>query len=269
MSNLANDEAPQTNQLSPEDAAAAAAAGINMAPAPEAPQGSPERPEHIPEKFWDAEKGEVRVEAMAKSYAELEKGGKPKDDAEPEVKPEVTPDEEAAREAVESTGLDFDAMSAEFAESGELSEATMKALEDGGIPKAVVDQYIAGVQATAATMRSSIMDAAGGEEGYQSLISWASGSDNVSEAEAKAFNDAVNSGNADQARMAIAGMAARQKADEGSDPNRVVGGKTPAGSADVYTSNAQVTADMNNAKYASDPAYRQRVLDKLARSPNV
>lgn len=32
-----------------------------------------QRPEHVPEKFWDAEKGEIRVDGMAKSYAELER----------------------------------------------------------------------------------------------------------------------------------------------------------------------------------------------------
>jgi len=31
------------------------------------------RPEHVPEKFWDAEKGEIRTEAALKSYGELEK----------------------------------------------------------------------------------------------------------------------------------------------------------------------------------------------------
>lgn len=34
---------------------------------------SPERPDYIPEKFWDAEKGEVRIDGLAKSYTELEK----------------------------------------------------------------------------------------------------------------------------------------------------------------------------------------------------
>ena len=33
----------------------------------------PERPEHIPEKFWNAETGEVKTEDLAKSYINLEK----------------------------------------------------------------------------------------------------------------------------------------------------------------------------------------------------
>lgn len=43
-----------------------------------AESGKPQRPAHIPEKFWDAEKGVVRVDEMARSYVELESGkGKP------------------------------------------------------------------------------------------------------------------------------------------------------------------------------------------------
>lgn len=39
--------------------------------APETP-AKPERPAHIPEKFWDAEAGAVRTDDLVKSYAELE-----------------------------------------------------------------------------------------------------------------------------------------------------------------------------------------------------
>jgi hypothetical protein len=49
--------------------------------APEAPgagalpgtTAKPERPEDVPEKFWDAEQGALRVDALLKSYRELEK----------------------------------------------------------------------------------------------------------------------------------------------------------------------------------------------------
>lgn len=33
----------------------------------------PERPEHIPEKFWDVDTGEIKLDDMAKSYTNLEK----------------------------------------------------------------------------------------------------------------------------------------------------------------------------------------------------
>lgn len=34
---------------------------------------APDRPDHIPEKFWDAEVGELRTDALLKSYVELER----------------------------------------------------------------------------------------------------------------------------------------------------------------------------------------------------
>lgn len=40
---------------------------------PAAPAGGSERPAGIPEKFWDDEKGELRTEALVKSYVELER----------------------------------------------------------------------------------------------------------------------------------------------------------------------------------------------------
>lgn len=42
-------------------------------PAPSDPPAAPVRPDFLPEKFWDAEKGEPRLEGLAKSYGELEK----------------------------------------------------------------------------------------------------------------------------------------------------------------------------------------------------
>lgn len=43
------------------------------APPASPPADGPQRPDYIPEKFWDAEKGEARIEGLAKSYGELEK----------------------------------------------------------------------------------------------------------------------------------------------------------------------------------------------------
>lgn len=46
-----------------------------------------ERPEYVPEKFWDAEKGEPRLEAMSKAFSDMEKQFRKGDHKAPE-KPE-------------------------------------------------------------------------------------------------------------------------------------------------------------------------------------
>lgn len=37
------------------------------------PADAPARPDYVPEKFWDTQAGQVRVEALSKSYGELER----------------------------------------------------------------------------------------------------------------------------------------------------------------------------------------------------
>lgn len=60
-------------EAAPPPAAPPASPAEGETPPPADPPAAPTRPEHIAEKFWDAEKGEVRVEALAKSYSEAEK----------------------------------------------------------------------------------------------------------------------------------------------------------------------------------------------------
>ncbi len=63
--NAASVEAPQTESLSTESA---------------------ERPEYIPEKFWDADENSTNVEALARGYSELERFvGKKRDEVREEV----------------------------------------------------------------------------------------------------------------------------------------------------------------------------------------
>lgn len=69
-----------TDILSPDTRTGQPAAGDMAAPTP-VPQG-PEAPSHIPAKFWDAGKGEVRTDMLLQSYQELERklGGMPRPD---------------------------------------------------------------------------------------------------------------------------------------------------------------------------------------------
>ncbi|HEX6011483.1 MAG TPA: hypothetical protein VFY87_06695 [Geminicoccaceae bacterium] len=56
-----------------------------------------ERPVHVPEKFWDPEEGVVRLEALLKSYLELErKLGTARPDSEPGAAPANTSADETA-----------------------------------------------------------------------------------------------------------------------------------------------------------------------------
>ena len=217
---------------------------------PEAP--AEDRPEWLPEKFKS-------VEDMAKAYSELEA----KQSAPEDAPAEAEASQEAAREAVESAGVDYDALSAEYAEKGELGDDAYKTLEDAGIPRELVDQFIAGQQASAEMYKAEMLSEVGGEENYASMTEWAS--DNFSDGEIDAFNDAVNSGDGNMVRMAIAGLKARFDASVGTEPSRSVTGEASTGQA-TYRSLAEMMTDMNDPRYATDEAFRQDVAAKLSRS---
>lgn len=220
--------------------------------------GQGDRPEWLPEKFKSPED-------LAKAYAELEKTmGKGEDSGEDSGEDgEIT--EEQAQEAAEQAGLDLEALSAEYAENGELTDESYEALEKAGITREVVDQFIAGQEAQMAVVRSEILETVGGEEAYDSMLEWAS--DNLSDDEIDAFNDALDSGNISQIKLAVKGLSAQFAENVGQEPSRTLNGSTSNNSGlSTYRSTAELMKDMQDTRYAEDPAFRKQVEEKLGRS---
>lgn len=228
-----------------------------------------ERPEWLPEKFKSAED-------LAKAYSELEKklgAPKPKDEAKPEAKSDTTEDtsdseetepEKAARDAAENAGLNFDDLSSKYWEKGTLDDSDYSALEKSGIPKHIVDQFIAGQEAILNSTRSQVFESVGGEDTYVAMTEWAA--ENLSEAEIDAYNRAVNSNDLSMVQMAVKGLKAQYAASEGFEPKRSVTGGNAKKGADVYRSIAELEKDMGDSRYRNDPAFRRDVEQKLARS---
>jgi hypothetical protein len=240
------------------DAVAAQAqqqAGVQP-PAQEAKPAAPQRPENVPEKFWDAEKGQVNTEALLKSYGELE-AGKNKPAAEPpkegEKGTETTPEE--AAKALADAKVDVEAMSSRFAQEGKLSDDDYTQLAKAGFGKEVVDAYIAGQEALAAQRDSQGFQLAGGQEQYQAMAQWAVA--NLPQAERDAFNESV-SGSPAQMKQAILGLKAQYEAAMGNDP-KLIKGSAGAESIGAFGSRAEMTAAMRDPRYRADPAYRAEV----------
>ncbi len=236
----------------------------NSLPPTEGPEGTPpeDRPQWLPEKFKSPED-------MAKAYAELEsKLGQPKpadppaaDPATPPANPEIPADPNAA---LADKGLQLSTFSEEFSQNGSLSAESYEKLQKAGFDKNLVDQYIAGQQAVASKFEADIKSEVGGDDTYVAMTDWARA--NLTPSEIAAYNTAVSSGNADQAKLAALGLSAKYQKAVGSDPKRLLGGQGGDGGADVFESMAQVTAAMSNPLYNNDPAYRAKVQAKLGRS---
>lgn len=225
-------------------------------------------------------------EDLEKAYVELEKklgssnseensetGDESTDEGDDDTNDETDGDqqdneEEAARKATEAAGVDFDSLSDEYAETGELSEESFKALEEGGISREMAEDYIAGQEARRELMVQAASNTVGGDDALETLFDWAN--ETLPEAEKKQFNNEYTSG--DQGRMvtAVKNLNARFKTEGSYDPSvRKNGGKQRGNSTDVYANWAQVKADMSKPEYKSDPAFRAKVEAKLGRSPEV
>lgn len=205
-------------------------------------------------------------EELEKAYEELQSDytrNRQQDKSESDEGNTQEESEEIAREAVQQAGLDFDALSNEFWNNEELSESSYDKLEQAGIPKELVDSYIEGQQALLTTTTSQVYDTVGGEAQYNDMTLWAA--DNLSDEQIDAFNLAVNSGDMGQTMFAVQGLRSMYESQNSNEPARNLAG-TVRQSSDAYSSLAQMKADMADARYSTDPAFRESVAQKLSRS---
>jgi hypothetical protein len=254
-------------------ASATLTSGITGADAPAAPQVTPEvQPAAAPEGAAQptAQPGAELIGGKFKTtddllaaYKALEsKLGAPKQDAPvvaPEDQPE-TPAADAAQHAVTDAGLNFDNLAAEFQAEGDLKPESYEALAKAGIPKPMVNAYIAGQKALAEQHAQQLYAVAGGPDSFAKMTEWAG--KNLSDAEINAYNDAVTKGSIDQAKLAISGLNARFAAAEGIRPNLVTGqtNATQVG----YASVQEMTRDMSDPRYISgDKAFHAMVDAKI------
>lgn len=252
---------PEASQVDPAAAALAEAA----AAAPESTEAAlaakseeaakadaPARPEWLPEEF-------ETPEDFAKAFAEL-KAGKPAE-AETPAEPEANTEEKT--EEKPTPVVDVNAVSAEFAEKGELSEETYADLAAKGFDKAFVDSFIEGQKARADAVERRLTDAAGGKDHLDRMFAWASTS--MTAAEIETYNASFANADVTAAELAIKELRSKYEAANGRDGS-LLNGKAPSPAADTFGSWAEVTQAMSDPRYEKDPAYRAKVESKIARS---
>jgi len=82
--------------------------------------------------------------------------------------------------------------------------------------------------------------------------------------EIDAFNATMATQDPNMIRLAIQGLNARYRSEAA--PSLLQGGTGPVSTGGKFESTAELTAAMSDPRYEKDPAYRQQVSDKLARS---
>jgi hypothetical protein len=211
------------------------------------------------------------AQELEKAYIELEKKLGSRDGQEETQEPQAEDQQEERFEY--STQIEAISRAAEeFESKGELSQETLAEFEkmsskeliqayfeyEQNLPQANAPQSVELSQADINTIQNSV----GGEAAYQNLVGWAA--QNFSEAEIQAFDNVVDSGNVAAINLALAGLQARYTDANGYE-GKMIQGKA-ATPADTFKSQAEVVRAMSDARYDRDPAYRDEIMQKLARS---
>ena len=213
------------------------------------------------------------AQELEKAYIELQgKLGENKEDTETatatEEKPEDTP------QMSEGATLITDASKEYFDNNNKLSDETLakfSSMSSQDLIKAYMEvqaspefqqQQAAPAEISEAQV-NQIKNAAGGDAAYSNIINWSKA--NLPKEQLSAFDNVVDTGNVQAINLAVAGLKAQYDNANGVE-GRMVTGKAPTNSGDVFRSQQELVAAMNDVRYDRDPAYRQDVIEKLDRS---
>lgn len=237
----------------------------------------PVRPDHIPEKFWDGDKGEVRIDAMLKSVSELEKRfsqGEHKAKASPlsiETDAPADTTTEAAAEVTDVASA-YDAFQELLAsKQGQLDDDDYAALEKH-IPRQIIDAQMqvarehAEMAVELETLRrekfeAAIFESAGGVDKYNSITAWAASA--LSQDEQAQFNALISK--SDTAQFAFEGLKARYQAANPTEGTRITA-PTSTATGDVFRDQSEITSAINSKEYRTSEAFRRQVAEKIQRS---
>lgn len=212
-------------------------------------------PAGLPDKFKS-------VEDLAKAYAELEAklGAAGKKDEPPKDAPKADDKGQQPPPAV-----DVAKMSDEVAETGKLSEESMKALQAKGYSQAEIDAFVAGQVALAEKTVQDLYALAGGEETFKAVQQWASAT--LSDAEKEVYHAALEKDEV-SAKLAIQNIVLRYQQENGALPARTIAGnRSSTGNAVApFSSIAEQNAAINDPRYRKDPSYRKQVEARIMAS---
>lgn len=230
------------------------------------PAAAPERPAGLPEGFNSVEELAAAYAAAQKAdEADAEEADEDATEADEEdIADDEIPSEDDAIEAVEEAGLDMETLGNKVINQGDIDAEDYAALEKAGIPKQMVQAFIASQQAQADAIVNDMQAEVGGKDNFDAMIEWAA--ENLTPGEAAAFNRVIDGNDIDAIKIAVRGLNAQFTASEGRAPNLIQGSTTKTTTSIGFKSTAEMTRAMSDPRYARDPAYRKEVEMRLAKS---
>ena len=110
---------------------------------------------------------------------------------------------------------------------------------------------------------NQLKNTVGGEAKFNDMISWAG--QNLSQQEIDMFDQVMERGDANSAFFAVKALSYKYQDSIGNEGNMITG-TAPKSDGSVFRSQAEVVKAMRDSRYERDPAYRQDIQNKLARS---
>jgi len=244
------------------------------APAPQAPEGeqsaeqftqqaeqqagvpsleiTEERPSWLPEKF-------ASPEALAQAYEALEGRLGSQQPQEPNAQ------QSEAQSPYGQLWSLLDQASEEFSNTGTISDRTRQNLLGMGMDERYLETHVAGSHALRQQHVNQVWEMSGGRETFEAMQGWAN--DALTDGEKIEFNDAVNSGNPDRARLAVDALRSRWEGSGSPTEPRLVHGNDSGTVQPAFRSMQEIQEAMRDPRYTSgDPAYHADVDDRIRRS---
>ena len=182
---------------------------------------------------------------------------------------------------VTEAGLDMADLMWQADQGGDISEHYDALAQAVGVPRNVVENYVAKnradgagrseTQGFTAADEAEIMGAFGGQEGFHQLSQW--GAQNMTETEKAEYNRAVDSGNKDAVMWALRALQAKQSQTSAptSEP-KLIRGQAPVEERRSFKSTSEVLEAMNKRDsrgrklYDVDTEYQRKFAELLANS---
>ena len=211
----------------------------------------------IPEKFKDKSKEEI-----IKAYLELERMKVQNKEQQPNKEPQNKQETKEGEAKVDGA-----AIYQEYIEKGELSEETLKMLEEKGYKKEEVIDRLEYEKFKQEKAIKDIVEPIGGMEEYTKLSEWAK--ENIPADQLNQFNEEFAKAGPLAKKAMIKDAYAMYKAaigEEGGDFNLLHTNEPQRAATKGYTSQHELQKDLSDPRYGVDRSYTKAVEEKMARS---
>lgn len=218
------------------------------------------KPEDGHDKFYNKETGDYNWQAHAVDADYRAKGGTvdPAKGDEQTVKPG---DDEAVEDVVTKAGLKMEDLGAQIVADGKITDEAKAALVAQGIPAALIDEHVALVVGKVAANTAAGIEHIGGEQKWNAISQWAA--QNIPEEEKADINKRLAG---DNWQAAMDDLATRYtKASPTGGETALLQGDQPAGAGALgYLSREEMIADQQRPEYRKDPAFRAKIIARIA-----